>query len=259
MNTQQKLSRSQQKNKFATYYPDEHITEQKEENKQQTLFCPTIEANDKSIHEQLEDLFNSNEEQEITKQQQINKENKKEDKKEKLEHKRVIPQSTVLTKAVCNNDFDVVKYLVESNKRLINIKTKRGTALFQACENGNINIVKYLLNNNADAKIRNMNGLTSLHIAIIKRHTDIAKLLLNTKDSVNNCYIIASMKDNEGWTPLHLAARYGLIDIVKLLIKRHANINTRTTIIKQTPLLIAMQNKRDLTVDYLKKVAKILN
>ena len=65
-----------------------------------------------------------------------------------------------------------------------------------------------------------MNGFTPLLISIIKKHTNITRLLLNVNEiDINKC------EEQQKCSPLYIAAQVGNIDIVELLIQRNADIN----------------------------------
>jgi len=89
------------------------------------------------------------------------------------------------------------------------------------CEN-NENAVSGLINQDYINKTT-MNGFTPLLISIIKKHTNITRLLLNASD--NTGIDINKREEKNKCGPLYIAAQVGNIDIVELLIQRNADIN----------------------------------
>lgn len=88
------------------------------------------------------------------------------------------------------------------------------TPLHIAVSVGNYNITKLLLDHepHPDVETTTSTGLTLLHLATSKKHTQIVELLLKEyKES-------ARVKDKRGQYPLHRAASVGAIAILELLI-----------------------------------------
>lgn len=158
--------------------------------------------------------------------------------------------------------------LLVSNGSYLNIKTsdEQATALIYACYSGHLEIVRHLLELNGrrldslvDTTMKNKNGLSALHRACIKGHTQIVKLLVvyganvNEKTLVHETpFLIASReghiliikwflqlndkqhrvdintRNEEGWNALHMACFYGHTEIVKLLLSAGMIIHDTT-------------------------------
>ncbi|TVY53886.1 Exocyst complex component SEC3 [Lachnellula cervina] len=89
--------------------------------------------------------------------------------------------------------------------------------LLTACHKGLLDIAQQRLEEGPQDLHETDSGLhTPLHIASMKGHTDIVRLLLNYGSNVNSA-------DRSKDTPLHDAIRYGHIEIVKLLLDAGAN------------------------------------
>ena len=91
---------------------------------------------------------------------------------------------TPLHLACSNNNFELVKIIVETNKvslQFIETADKYGdTPIFNACRNGNLDMVQYLLKWNSNPfHINSITELSPLHIACRIDRSDIVGALLN--------------------------------------------------------------------------------
>lgn len=127
--------------------------------------------------------------------------------------------------AIRNNNFEMVKLLVESDKNKIIVKSEdRSTALHHACLHcDDTKIVRLLLKsgNYASVYAKNKAGNTALFEAIRRGKTEIVRLLVIYGADVN------FINPKDGSTPLHFACRYCTDDakIIILLLKNGADIN----------------------------------
>lgn len=87
---------------------------------------------------------------------------------------------TLLTQVICANRLDLTKLLVEHGAD-INKKDVESSALDCAAALGHIEIVVYLVNKGADVNIKNKNGNTPLHSAIMFNRNRVVKYLLSKK------------------------------------------------------------------------------
>jgi ankyrin repeat protein len=78
-------------------------------------------------------------------------------------------------------------------------------------------IIKALLKRGADVNVVDEQGLTPLHLALVRGHADAARLMLQV--DVN-----PAVTDQWGRTVLHLACELGKEDIVDLLLRKKANV-----------------------------------
>jgi ankyrin repeat protein len=107
--------------------------------------------------------------------------------------------------------------------------------IFDAIENNDINKVEEFLNNGVNIDIKDVNGYTPLHNAIIKGNIEIVKLLLDKGAHIN-------ARDNHfNETPLFIAAKTGKQKIVELLLEKGADV-TISDKNNYTPLYIAAKN-----------------
>lgn len=81
--------------------------------------------------------------------------------------------------------------------------------------------ISELLRQRADPNEQDRRGRSILSLAICKRCSRVASLLLESSASANSA-------DSGGWTPLHEAVREGLCDIAKQLIAHNANPRSLT-------------------------------
>ncbi|XP_077870339.1 uncharacterized protein LOC144363589 [Saccoglossus kowalevskii] len=113
---------------------------------------------------------------------------------------------TPLHEACQAGDFETVQYLLESGNVNPNVPDLRGSTPFHyACGNGNKDIVQYFLQkDNVRADIQDCNGRTPLLVALYKKHTEMAFMMIEKYiDKVN-----ISAEDILGFTALHFTFLY---------------------------------------------------
>ena len=133
---------------------------------------------------------------------------------------------------------DLIHLLLEHNAKM-NAKDNGGnTPLHIAVEYCHTDLIQQLLlQRNAKVNVKNNKGYTPLFIAAKHGHMDSVQLLLEYDAEVN-------AKNNEGHTPLFIAADHGNVHVVKLLLHHNAYMNPADDEEGQTPLAIAIENKR---------------
>ncbi|MCD6046878.1 MAG: ankyrin-3-like isoform [Gammaproteobacteria bacterium] len=88
----------------------------------------------------------------------------------------------------------------------------------------------------ANVNVRNINGLTPLHIAATKNDTAMGELLIQNQADID---ALAQQQ----FAPLHLAARYGSQQFIELLLLHGATIDGPDLTLR-TPLHLALKNKQ---------------
>lgn len=97
----------------------------------------------------------------------------------------------------CNNvgNLAIIQILIHSGALVAIPNSRQETPLHTSCLRGEVEYVRELLNTDINPNIQNYEGRTSLHLAVINRHSPIVKLLLEHK-------VAFDTPDNYGITPL---------------------------------------------------------
>ncbi|RWR78916.1 ankyrin repeat, PH and SEC7 domain-containing protein [Cinnamomum micranthum f. kanehirae] len=108
----------------------------------------------------------------------------------------------------------------KGHKEIIDI-LERGELVLTAARRGDSKQLESLLSKGVYMKHCDQYGLTALHVASIKGHTDIVAMLIEYGMDLE-------CQDLEGHTPLHLAVEGGSVETVGVLINKGANFNARS-------------------------------
>ncbi|MCD4782298.1 MAG: ankyrin repeat domain-containing protein [Candidatus Eremiobacteraeota bacterium] len=142
------------------------------------------------------------------------------------------------------NPEKVNRTLIESLfPKIIKGCIRKSTPLHEAVLNRHIDLAKFLLDNDAEIDARDEDGETPLSVAADDGDYEISKLLISRGANINT-------KNSCGDTPLTEAAEEGHLNVVKLLISSGADINS---IDKNgyTPLHRAAEKGRKKVVEFL--------
>ena len=126
---------------------------------------------------------------------------------------------------------------------------QRQKPLDQAVVDGDIERVKSEIAAGVDINSKNRMGWTLLHIAINKKHTEIAQLLIEKGADVN-------IRDNRGRGPIHLAVETGQKAIVEALIAKKADLNAMDSRADNALSLAKKNNQTEITELLLKNGAE---
>ena len=172
---------------------------------------------------------------------------------------------TPLHLAVLTNQVEIARRLIVGGADIEIQDCNGDTPLHIACRLGDLQMVKVLLapielketqhneyripvrNIPQNLDIRNSNGYTCLHEAVLNGHLDITKVLISKGDNVN------TKECKCGATVLHMAIDRGDIQMVSyLLSKRETNIDSKLYN-GTTPMLLAYYRKNMEILDKLKQ------
>jgi ankyrin repeat protein len=152
-----------------------------------------------------------------------------------------------------NNDnlVKLRKYLSNNSELEFTNSYNRLSLLSYSIEKGRFKIAEYLIASGADVNFRDINGITPLHISIMKlRSADsrikFVKLLIKNGANVNVFDKIRLQ------TPLHIAVQKDDIDVVKELITAGAKTKKRD-IFRKSPMNYAKDRGEDDIYNFLKK------
>ncbi len=109
--------------------------------------------------------------------------------------------------------------------------------ILQTTSSDYFDVAELLLDRKTNFDIKDKNGYTRLHNAVIKNQKDVATLLL-----VNGAN--ANAKDNDGETPLHYAAFKGNKELIELLLASGADVNAKDND-GETPLRMATVERQE--------------
>ncbi|WP_042282342.1 ankyrin repeat domain-containing protein [Candidatus Protochlamydia sp. R18] len=133
-----------------------------------------------------------------------------------------INQKPYLSMAVFNDQFEVVRLLLEEGAEINSQQLYRGHSPFYwAAFHGNVEMTRLLLKFNKDPHEVNANhedGMTILHVATTNMHLEMMEFLLSQEK------IDLYVQDDEGHTPLYIAVESGYYEGAKLLIHSGAQI-----------------------------------
>ncbi|KAF4517504.1 hypothetical protein B566_EDAN006504 [Ephemera danica] len=145
--------------------------------------------------------------------------------------------NTALILASLNNHTNVVKLLIDSRADVNAKSIDNNTALIWASRNGHTNVVRLLINAGANITIRNGRRFTALLSAVSYNRTEVVKILLEARNNQN-------VTDNEDGMSLKLAVQEDNVEIARMLLDSGVDVNFVDNITGNTPLHIAVSNRK---------------
>ncbi len=119
---------------------------------------------------------------------------------------------------------NLLSILLKTNKDhigvpLVQIKDSKGQIpLHYAIRHSNYEAFQELLNYNSDPNYKNKDNLNALHLAVIKKDTQMVRLIVKYVTQINT-------RSGNGDTALHYACNFQLSDIVQILLTNNADPN----------------------------------
>jgi len=181
---------------------------------------------------------------------------------------RIINGTTPLLRAAELGNITIVKPLVENGAKLDFQNLKSGKhSLIVACEKDHGLVVAYLIQQGADLELKDEQGRTSLHYAVLSRQPEIVQLLLKGGADVNtNCsfqrrsalWYASFIGENQitkilinagsdvnalsinGISPLFAASQEGFAEVAKTLIGKGADLEQKDDTDGATALAVAV-------------------
>ncbi|ORY61624.1 ankyrin repeat-containing domain protein [Pseudomassariella vexata] len=130
--------------------------------------------------------------------------------------------ATALHLAAQNGNVSSVALLLEKGANVDTHNRRRETALILAGKYGHEAVVRLLLKNKADDLAEDDENWTALHWAIIGRHNDVAKLLLDCNDLTDREDVTQAYREEARQRSrkkaLHLASEAGSNDAIQMLL-----------------------------------------
>jgi len=156
--------------------------------------------------------------------------------------------NTLLHSAVCTDNINIPKYIIDKCKPLINCTNNEGqTPLHDAIWCGNLDMIICLIANGANVNEQDNGGWSSLHLVASMYdegdYNDIVKYLVDHG-------AIIDIPDKRQRTPLYIAIRSKSLNIVKFLVDNGANVN-HVDADNTTPLIDAARGGKLEIVKYL--------
>lgn len=134
---------------------------------------------------------------------------------------------TALLEAVSNNHVDIAEYLLEIGADPDIRNDFKATALHQAVKQGSLACVHCLLKHNADQSVKDLNGNTPVHLAIIYNQPDILKHLLSIEGVADRYRNNPDLFNNSGFALTHLAAKHGAVECMRYLIEAGCDLDLK--------------------------------
>ncbi|XP_035527522.1 B-cell lymphoma 3 protein homolog [Morone saxatilis] len=158
---------------------------------------------------------------------------------------------TALHIAVVQGELGIVYKLIQlllwARRGLDIYNNLRQTPLHLAVITQQTNMVEVLLKEGADPAALDRNGQTAIHLCCEYNQRDCLSVVLSHSSS-STCLEI---RNYEGWSPLHLAVLRGHKDLARMLLDAGADINAMDIKSGQSPLMHAVESNNADMVHFL--------
>jgi len=152
----------------------------------------------------------------------------------------------VLAYPIRNDDFEMLKLLVENGADVNGMVGKYIYPLHIAVKHDRFECLKYLVEKGANVNVRDSFDETPLHYAVWDRKYEITVFLIEKGADIN-------AKNANGYTPLHVAAYVNDVNIAKLLVEKGSDLRA-VEVNGGTPLDIAIQRRAHKVEAYLRSI-----
>ena len=125
--------------------------------------------------------------------------------------------------AALQGHFNLCKMLID--KHLVDLHMTdnyRWTELHCSAQSGNCELVAYFAEMGTDIHLKTADGRNCLHIAALKGHLNLCKMLID-KHNVD-----VNVADKRGWTAVHFSAQSGNCELVAYFAEIGTDINMKT-------------------------------
>eukprot|EP00088_Acartia_fossae_P009819 TRINITY_DN14814_c0_g1_i2.p1 TRINITY_DN14814_c0_g1~~TRINITY_DN14814_c0_g1_i2.p1 ORF type:complete len:920 (-),score=212.60 TRINITY_DN14814_c0_g1_i2:82-2841(-) len=149
----------------------------------------------------------------------------------------------LLHTGVMHGDVEILKYLLHATiafncKDFIDERNKDGdTPLHLSIKLTIINMSRLLLESGANPNVKNLEGNSAVHLALMQANSNILSQLVNIS-RINPHLNIAN---NEGLYPFHLAIKTGKLEIVIIMKEQGCDFNIRDRMRGSTPLHLSLE------------------
>ncbi|XP_003458836.2 B-cell lymphoma 3 protein homolog [Oreochromis niloticus] len=143
--------------------------------------------------------------------------------------------------------YKLIQFLVLAHKDVDIYNNLRQTPLHLAVITKQANMVEALLKAGADPAALDRNGQTALHLCCEYDQRDCLSVLLSMPSSAT----CLEIRNFEGFSPLHLAVLQGRKDLARMLLDAGADINAMDIKSGQSPLMHAVESNNADMVHFL--------
>ena len=125
--------------------------------------------------------------------------------------------------AALQGHFNLCKMLIDKHLVDLHMTDNYGwTELHCSAQSGNCELVAYFAEMGTDIHLKTADGRNCLHIAALKGHLNLCKMLID-KHNVD-----VNVADKRGWTAVHFSAQSGNCELVAYFAEIGTDINMKT-------------------------------